>query len=51
MTVKNPRVRVLPQYGPDNGPPTIARMRQIRKLTPQKAKRSIRSSLLYSDRT
>ena len=44
-------VRVLPQYDPDNGPLTIAQMRQIRKLAPQKAKRSIRSSLLYSDRT
>ena len=44
-------VRVLPQYDPDNGPLTAAQMRQIRKLAPQKAKRSIRSSLIDSDRT
>ena len=44
-------VRVLPQYDPDNGPLTVAQMRQIRRLASQKAKRSIRSSLIDGDRT
>ena len=38
-------VQVLPQYAPDDGPLTVAQMRQIRKSAPQPAKRSVRSSL------
>ena len=44
-------VRVLPQYEPDNGPLTNAQMRQIRKLAPRKAMRSVRSNLIDSNRT
>ncbi len=38
-------VRLLPQYGADDGPLTAAQVRQIRKRVPQGGKRSVRSSL------
>lgn len=44
-------VKVLPQYEADDGPPTAAQLRQIKKLAPQKparSRRSIRSSLFGS---
>lgn len=38
--------RHLPQYPADDGPLTASQIRQIRKHVPQKAKRSVRSSLI-----
>ena len=38
-------VKMLPQYEADDGPPTAAQMRQIKKRAPQGKKRSVRSSL------
>ena len=38
--------KVLPQYEPDDGPLTVAQVRQIKKLAPAAKKHSIRSSLL-----
>lgn len=38
-------VRVLPQYKQDDGPLTVAQVRQIRKRVPKASKRSVRSSL------
>ncbi|MFT4192090.1 MAG: hypothetical protein QM617_11295 [Comamonas sp.] len=38
-------VRVLPQYEADDGPLTVAQIRQIKKRVPQGEKRSVRSSL------
>jgi len=42
-------VRVLPQYEQDDGPLTAAQVRQIKKLVPQGAKRSVRSSLIETE--
>ena len=42
-------VRVLPQYERDDGPLTAAQARQIKKLAPQGAKRSVRSSLIETE--
>ena len=39
-------VKLLPQYGADEGPLTAAQFRQIKKRVPQGKKRSVRSSLL-----
>ncbi len=39
-------VRALPQYEADDGPLTAVQVRQIRKRVPQRATRSIRSSLV-----
>jgi len=39
-------VKLLPQYEADEGPLTPSQIRQIRAATPQKTKRSVRSSLL-----
>ena len=38
-------VRLLPQYEADEGPLTVAQLRQIKKRVPQGRKKSIRSSL------
>lgn len=38
-------VKLLPQYEVDDGPLTVAQVRQIKKLVPQGKKRSVRSSL------
>lgn len=38
-------IKLLPQYEADDGPLTAAQVRQIKKLVPQGAKRSVRSSL------
>jgi hypothetical protein len=38
--------RVLPQYAREDGPLSVAQVRQIRKQVPQGTKRSIRSTLL-----
>ncbi len=42
-------IKVLPQYEADDGPPTAAQMRQIKKRVPQGTKRSVRSSLFESE--
>lgn len=42
-------VRVLPQYERDDGPLTAAQVRQIKKLAPQGAKRSVRSSVIETE--
>jgi hypothetical protein len=38
-------VKVLPQYEADDGPLTLTQLSQIKKLSPQGTKRSVRSSL------
>ena len=38
-------IKLLPQYEADDGPLTASQIRQIKKLSPQTAKRSVRSSL------
>ena len=38
-------VRLLPQYEADEGPLTMAQLRQIKKRVPQGRKKSVRSSL------
>lgn len=38
--------KILPQYEADDGPLTVAQIRQIKKRVPQGSKRSVRSSLL-----
>ena len=38
-------VKLLPQYEADDGPLTVAQVRQIKKRIPQGKKRSVRSSL------
>ena len=38
-------IRLLPQYGADEGPLTATQLRHIRKRVPQSGKRSVRSSL------
>ena len=38
-------VRLLPQYQADEGPLTVAQLRQIKKRLPQGRKKSVRSSL------
>jgi hypothetical protein len=38
-------VKVLPQYEADDGPPSAAQLRQIKKRVPQGEQRSVRSSL------
>ena len=38
-------IKLLPQYGADDGPLTIAQVRQIKKRVPQGKKQSVRSSL------
>ena len=38
-------VKLLPQYGADDGPLTAAQVRQIKKGAPQGKKKSVRSSL------
>ena len=38
-------VRLLPQYEADEGPLTVAQLRQIKKRVPQGRKKSVRSSL------
>jgi len=38
-------IKVLPQYEADDGPLTTSQIRQIKKIVPQGAKRSVRSSL------
>ena len=42
-------VKLLPQYETDEGPLTVAQIRQIRKRVPQGSKRSIRSSLFETE--
>lgn len=42
-------VRVLPQYEQDDGPLTVAQVRQIKKLVPQSTKRSVRSNLIETE--
>lgn len=42
-------VRVLPQYEADDGPLTAALVRQIKKQAPQRATRSVRSSLFDTE--
>ena len=42
-------VKVLPQYEQDDGPLTATQVRQIKKLVPQGAKRSVRSSLIETE--
>jgi hypothetical protein len=38
-------VRILPQYEADDGPLSATQIRQIKKIIPQNAERSVRSSL------
>jgi hypothetical protein len=42
-------IKLLPQYEADNGPLTTTQIRQIRKLGPQRHKKSVRSSLFDVD--
>ena len=42
-------VKLLPQYEADEGPLTQAQLKQIRKRSPQKNKRSVRSSLFETE--
>jgi len=44
-------VRILPQYEADDGPLSAAQIRQIKKRVPQRAKRSVRSSLFETKPT
>ena len=39
-------VKLLPQYEADEGPLTVAQLRQIKKRVPQGGKKSVRSSLV-----
>jgi hypothetical protein len=43
-------VKVLPQYEKDEGPLSPAQLRQIRKRVPQGTSRSVRSSLIETER-
>lgn len=45
MALHEMAVKLLPQYEADDGPLTVAQVRQIKKLVPQGKKRSVRSSL------
>lgn len=42
-------VKLLPQYEADDGPLTVAQVRQIKKLVTQGGKRSVRSSLVEAE--
>ena len=42
-------VRLLPQYEADEGPLTMAQLRQIKKRVPQGRKKSVRSSLFEAE--
>ena len=42
-------VKLLPQYGADDGPLTAAQVRQIKRLAPQGKKKSVRSSLFEAE--
>ena len=42
-------VKLLPQYEADDGPLTVAQIRQIKKRVPQGKKRSVRSSLFEAE--
>ena len=42
-------VKLLPQYGADDGPLTAAQLRQIKRKVPQGGKRSTRSSLFHTE--
>ena len=42
-------VKLLPQYAADDGPLTVAQMRQIKRRVPQGKKRSVRSSLFGTE--
>lgn len=42
-------IKVLPQYEEDNGPLMATQVRQIKKLIPQGARRSVRSSLFETE--
>ena len=43
-------LRVLPQYAQDDGPLTDRQVREIRRRVPQGTKRSIRSTLIGSEK-
>ena len=45
LALRDMALRLLPQYDADEGALTSSALRQIRKLTPQGEKRSVRSSL------
>ncbi len=49
MALHELAIRVLPQYEADDGPLTVAQMRQIKKRVPQGSKRSVRSSLFDTE--
>jgi hypothetical protein len=42
-------IKLLPQYEADDGPLTVAQVRQIKKLVTQGSKRSVRSSLVEAE--
>ena len=42
-------VRLLPQYEADDGPLSVAQVRQIKKRVPQGSKRSMRSTLFDTE--
>jgi len=42
-------IKLLPQYEADDGPLTVAQVRQIKKLVTQGTKRSVRSSLVEAE--
>ena len=42
-------VKLLPQYGADEGPLTAVQVRQIKRQVPQGGKRSVRSSLFETE--
>ena len=50
LALREMAVKLLPQYGADEGPLTAAQLRQIRKRVPQGKKRSVRSSLFEVER-
>lgn len=45
MALHELATRVLPQYEQDDGPLTATQVREIKKLAPQRRKKSVRSSL------
>ena len=45
LALRDMAIKLLPQYEADDGPLTVAQVRQIKKRVPQGKKKSVRSSL------
>ena len=45
LALRDMAIKLLPQYEADDGPLTVAQVRQIKKRVPQGKKKSVRTSL------